>query len=316
VTREHLGLEMLGETGAGTSEKLMATTVEAERTFRAGAFLSHPNIFAVFLACLLPLVIGLFLVAARKRTRLLLLVTISTGTAALVGTLSRSGWISFAVALAVLLTLMLFHRRLRQRVRLAAGLFAGVLMVVGVIFWEPISKRIFESKEHAVRSRLEHIGTASRMIVTRPLEGFGLNSYAPAALSFTKEGPRAALDKYQGPKEYPGLWLPPVHNIYLLWWAEIGLLGLVLHLVVLGQVIRAGLSNLRVESDELFVVNAACVAGIAALMVDGLASFSLRINSILRVFWVLAALIMAVRYWRLGQEPARPEVPAGSDARG
>jgi len=294
----------------------MATTVEAEKTFRAGAFLSHPNIFAVFLACLLPLAVGLFLLAPRKRISLLLLLTITTGAAALIGTLSRSGWISFSVALLVLLTLMLLHRGVRRNSLVAAGLSLGALLLVGVAYREPITKRIFESKEHAVRSRLEHIQTAGRMIFARPLLGWGMNSYAPAALPFTKYGPRAALEKYRGTEEYPGLWLPPVHNIYLLWLAELGVVGLSFHLLVLGSIVMTSLGNLRVRNELLFVINAACLAGIAALIVDGLASFSLRINSILRVFWVLAAMIMAVRYARLSGASATVDPAPRSDAGG
>jgi len=49
----------------------------------------------------------------------------------------------------------------------------------------------------------------------------------------------------------------------------------------------------------LFTVNAACLSAMLAFWVDGFFSLSLRFNHILRVFWVLAAVIVAIRYLRL-----------------
>lgn len=312
VTHAHLGLEILGETGAGTSRKLAETTIEGESAFRAGAFLDHPNIFGIFLACLLPIAVALFLRRVRPRYDVFFFVSIVLGSVALISTLSRSGWVSFTIAFLLLLLLLFFHSRLRRQSLLTAVSAGAALLVVVAFYWQPISDRIFESQAHAILSRWEHILTAGRMIEARPVLGWGLNSYAMTSLPFSRFGARAAHKLYQGTEEHPGLWTPPVHNIYMLWCSETGVVGLALFLALLAHLVWTAWRNLKVRDVTMFVINAACLCGIVALMADGFASFSLRINSILRIFWVLAAMIMAVHYWRLREthaETLRPPDP-------
>jgi hypothetical protein len=292
-TRSHLGLEILGETGTMAIRMLESSSVEGANVFRVGAFLSHPNVFGIFLACLLPIAVGCFLLRVGKGYKLFFLATSVLGMAALIATLSRSGWVSFAAAFSLLMILMILHRGLRRRSLLAAALASLALITVTAIFIEPIMARIFSSREAAMLGRAEYIHDAWGMIKARPLLGWGLNSYVFAVPPFTKYGGTI------GAREHYRDWIPPVHNIYYLWWSETGLVGLAMHLVWIGFIVRVGIGNLRVKNEVLFTANAACLAGILAFLVDGFFSFSLRFNSILRVFWVLAAIIMAVHYWRL-----------------
>lgn len=290
--KAHLGLEILGETGAGTLKQLAADSIRTERAFRAGAFLSHPNIFGIFLAMLLPLAVAGFLIRRKRGERLFFLGAISLGMAALVATLSRSGWVSFFVAFCVLMFLMILNQGTRRASILTAIAASFALLLVCIVFADRIITRITESKESAMLSRSEYLQDARGMIAARPLFGWGLNSYVYAAPPFTRYGARGAIVKYQN-------WLPPVHNIYYLVTAELGVVGLALHLALLAWLIIVGVRNLKVPDPLLYAVNAACLAGIAALLVDGFFSFSLRINSILRVFWTMAALLMAIHYWRI-----------------
>jgi putative inorganic carbon (hco3(-)) transporter len=307
MTRKHLGLDILGETGAGTLDQLAADSVRVEGVFRVGAFLNHPNIFGAFLAALLPVALAVYLLSKGGPMKLLGLVTAGLGTAALMASLSRSGWLSFAVSATVLTLLVLLHGRMRMRALLPAAGSALVLLLVLVAFSGQIVERIFESKPDAILGRQEYTATAMGMIKVKPLLGHGLNSYVYVAPPYTRYGPRKAADVYKG-------WLPPVHNIYLLWTAETGLIGLGIHLLLLVMLLRTAVANLKVRDETLFMINAACLCGVLALMVDGLFSFTLRINSVLRVFWVLAAIIMAVHYQRL-QEPRPAAAPADPGAR-
>ena len=311
ATQKHLGLDILGETGSGTLNQLAADSVRVEGVFRVGAFLNHPNIFGAYLAALLPLALALYLLRKSGPIKLLGLVTAGLGTAALVASLSRSGWVSFAASATVLMALVLLHGRMRMRVLLPAAGSALVLGAVLVAFSGQIAERIFESKPDAILGRQEYTATALGMIAVKPLLGHGLNSYVYVAPPYTRYGPRKAADVYKN-------WLPPVHNIYLLWTAETGFIGLAVHLLLLLMLLRTAAANLKVRDETLFMINAACLCGLIALMIDGLFSFTLRINSVQRVFWVLAAIILAVHYQRLqaqrppgaaagaGSQPARP----------
>ncbi len=300
ITRKQFGLQFLGETGSGTIKQLAADTIRSEHAFRAGAFLSHPNIFGIFLACLLPMILVGFLLRRGMPAKIYFLGGVLMGMGALIATLSRSGWVSFFLAFCVLMTLLILHHGTRRRSILAVAAASAALLVVCIIFAEPIITRVTESKESAMLSRLEYIHDATGMIRARPLLGWGLNSYAFAAPPFTKYGTHGAWLKYEN-------WLPPVHNIYLLWWAELGIVGLILHLVMIGWILRISIRNFRVPDNLLFAINAACLAGMVAFLVDGMFSFSLRINSILRVFWVISGMIFAIHYWRLRHEASGSE---------
>ena len=293
VTRSHLGMEMLGETGTLAIRMLETSSVQGSSVFRVGAFLSHPNVFGIFLACLLPIAVGGFLLRVSRGYKLFFLTTAVLGMASLIATLSRSGWVSFAAAFTLLMGLMILHRGLRRRSMLAAGMATVALLLVAAIFFEPIMARIFSSRQAAMLGRAEYKRDAWGMIEARPWLGFGLNSYVFAVPPFTKYGGS------EGARRHYRDWIPPVHNIYYLWWSEIGAVGLALHLVLLAWIVRIGIGNLRVKDEVLFTVNAACLSGMLAFLVDGFFSFSLRFNSILRVFWVMAGIMMAVHYWRL-----------------
>lgn len=299
ATRKQFGLDLLGETGAGTLDQLAADSVSSEKVFRAGAFMNHPNVFGIFLAAVLSIAVGAMLLKIGRGYRALFLLGTALGMSALITTMSRSGWLSFAVAFTLLLVLLILHPESRRQSVIGATGASAVLLMVCIVFSGPILTRVLESKSSAMLSRMEYIRTAAGMIGAKPLFGWGLNSYVYAAAPFTPDGARAALEEFKGTAAHPGNWLPPVHNIYLLWWAETGLVGLVLHMSVWMSVVWMGVRNLKIREPVLYIINAACLCGMVAFLVDGLFSFSLRINSILRLFWVLAAMIIAIRYWRL-----------------
>jgi O-antigen ligase len=290
--RKHFGLDLLGETGAGTLKQLADESLRTERAFRAGAFMNHPNIFGCFLAIVIPLAVVLVLGHTSLRYKLYALLCAGLGTAALIATMSRSGWLSCAVSLTTAVILMILHQGSRQRSLLALLAATAVLAVIGAFFADRIMTRLFESKEGAMRSRYEYIRTATRMIERKPVLGWGLNTYVWHAYAFTTEGARAARERYKQ-------WLPPVHNIYYLWTAELGLTGLFIHLWLFAAILWSSVRNFPVRHPLLFAINLACFAGMLAILTDGFFSFTWRINSIMRIFWVNAAMVMAIQSWRL-----------------
>jgi hypothetical protein len=279
-----LGLADLGEPSAAVTETLAATSLKGVEVWRPGAFLVHPNIFGIFLAVIIPLTIAGFLLRSGRMMRLWFLLSSILGMAALVATESRSAWISFSAALTLFLGLTLCHTKLRRRSTAAA--LVVVILVIGVIAAEhqTILRRILDSQAEALEFRGIFNEDARRMIADKPLWGFGLNSYALNLPLYSK---------YQY-----GSWPPPVHHIYYLWWAETGLIGLLLHLSMWGLLIWKSIENLRVRDETMFAINAACLAGMLAFILDGFVSFSLRITPTLKVFWALSAMIMAIHYWR------------------
>lgn len=289
----NLGLEILGETSAKTIEVLAQTSLRSEKVWRVSGLLLHPNLFGIYLATLIPAAAAAFLLRIGGPARAFFLAAAGAGTVALIFTFSRSSWASFAAAGIVLAAVMVRHGGLRNR-SMKAGLVAAVTVVlIGAAFSGQIATRLFESREDATLGRAQFEKDAMRMIWVKPWLGWGVNSYVHEVVPYLEHPVKA----YSG-------WVPPVHNIYLLWWAETGIVGLAIHLWLWGGLAWVAVQNLRVRDEVMYVANAAALAALVAFAVDGFLSFSLRINQPQRVFWVLGAMIMAVRYWRLRQPPA------------
>jgi len=304
-----LGLTILGETSKATIDQLAVESVVGETVYRTAAFLRHPNLFGMFLAVLLPLTIGCFLLPIGKLRRVVAFLAVILGPPALITTLSRSSWVSAAGAVAVFGVVLLLHDRLRPRIVIPAALAVVALVAVGAVYSGSIIRRLFESRAGATIARDELKADAWLLIKERPLLGWGMNSYALNVQNVMKIAPRTSHKMW-------GKLFPVVHNTYLLWWSELGIVGLGLHLLVWAWMIVIAVRNLKLKDKTLFVLNAACLGGLIAFVPDGFFSFSIRMGAILRLYWVMAAITMAIHYLRLREQaraaPAAPVVaPAG-----
>lgn len=283
-----IGLEVLGETTERTIQVLEATSVQGADVFRPSALLQHANLMGMYFAVLLPLAIAMLLTSRRTGSRSFFTLVIALASPGVVISLSRSAWLSAAVAVAVVLFVMPLHPKLRWRSARATGIVGVVGLLVVISLSGPIIERAFRSKDDSTVAREIYKADAKRMIAAAPILGHGLNSYVFELPNYT----HMSVAAYGGH-------LPSVHHIYYLWWAETGLVGLILWLTVWGSIIWMGISNLGVKNEFLFAVNAACLAAMICLIPDGFLSFTLRVNTMLRMFWLLAGLIAAIRYMRL-----------------
>ena len=298
-----VGLKMLGETSSNTIDVLGKTSVQGVQVFRPSGLLEHANLLGVFLAVLIPLAVAMLLVSRRISHRIFFLFVLALACPAEIVAMSRSAWVSATVAMGLLLVFLLLHRRLRPRSIVAACGAGLVAFAVLLAFLDPISDRLLNSKDDATRAREIYKADARQMIDAAPWFGHGLNSYVFELPNY------ATLDiKTYGDQP------PAVHNIFYLWWADTGIFGMILFCMVWASIIWTGLTNLGVRDNFLYSVNAACLAGMIGLIPDSFLSFTLRVNTTLRLFWLLAAVIMAVRYLRLEELQARRQSITGSDA--
>lgn len=300
--RNHqLGLEALGE-GDEMSVRTSShgTLVTGEFVNRVGGLLGNSNVLAAFLSLMLPIGISLLFTQIDVRIRALCFVTVVSGTGVLLVTLSRTGWVGFGVAFVGVLALGTFNRRTRERYALRRALTVAVMVVILLAFSRAVFLRLFYSDSEAVRSRLQWVGVAWNMVKDKPVFGHGLNHYVFLQAPYTRYGNMAALQKKYGTKL-----LPVVHNNYLLVWAEQGTIGFLMFLALQFQVVRLGWRNLRVRHETLFALNVGCLCGLGAMMVDWLASFSLRIDVPTRMYWILVGILCAIDYWHRANARAR-----------
>src|SRR5205823_4509979 len=120
------------------------------------------------------------------RIRLLAAVALLLGTAALLVTLSRTGWICFGTALLGVLALGSLNPRTPGRHALRRCVALLALAVLLVAFSGPIMKRLTRSDPWAVRNRLEWLDVATKMIKEKPILGHGLNTFVYQMAPYTR----------------------------------------------------------------------------------------------------------------------------------
>lgn len=227
------------------------------RFMRAYGAFRQPNPYAGYLGLIAPLAISLALWAwtggarASWRLRGILLATAGLISLGLLVSWSRGAWLSFAVAVAVV---VLAHtRRAAPVVAVLAALAALVMVVFGVADLLPASivSRLTDLQEYAglidvartevtdanfsVIERIAHWQAALGMWTDHPWLGVGAGNYA------------AAYAGYNLPRWYEPL--GHAHNVYLNVAAEAGLLGLLAYLWLwaasLWQALRAAAAGDR-----------------------------------------------------------------------
>jgi putative inorganic carbon (HCO3(-)) transporter len=289
-----LGLQIFGEATSDTlAYAARATYMDGGDVFRVGGLIGHPNLLAGYLAILLPMLVATLFMPLATQWRIATAATLLAGLAALVLTLSRSGWIAFGAAFLLVIGLSWVHPAMRRRHRSLRIALVGTT-ATGLLAIAPlILRRATQSDPGALNFRYEWMDVAWAMVRAHPLLGIGLSGFTYNLPGATRYGDAGALTDHFG-----AVW-PVVHNIYLIVWAEQGTPAFLCFLAIYATVLRTGWRNLRAIGDErLYYLSIGLVAGICASMIDGLGSFFLRNPPCGRVFWVVAAMIVAIRRWQ------------------
>lgn len=289
-----IGLQFLGEATMTTLEYAnRATYMDGGATFRIGGLLGHPNILAGYIAMLAPMLLAMLMTRLSMERKLAIGAVLAMALVALLLTLSRSGWLAFALAVPILTGLMLRDRRSWQRA-LAGTMIVSAAGLAGALAFAPaIVRRFTQSDPGAVDFRWDWMGVAWAMMCDHPLLGVGLNSFVLHLPGRTIHGGTDGLTRSFGAN-----W-PVVHDIYLLIWAEQGTIGLVCFLILLAGLLRTAWANARHCADPmLYALNAGALAGLCANLLDGFGSFFLRQMPGARLLWILAAIIVATHVWQ------------------
>jgi O-antigen ligase len=275
-----------------------------EEGFRVNGLLGHPNLLAAYLSMTLPICFALLFARVSLPFKLWIAGVTAIGTASLLLTLSRTGWLTFAVALALLFLFSFVHPRLRSRFVFARVATIGLLGVSAAAASGKIAKRLFESDPGAVTFRVEWNQVAWHFGVQHPVFGLGLNTFVFHLPGNTKYGGIPGLTEHFGDQ-----W-PAAHNLYLLTLAELGFPGLIFTVGLFLCFIYIGARNgVRYVDDAMFAINFGCLAGMVSMTIDGLSSFFLRNPAPARAFWTVAGLAIAIDYWNRANAPLRTPAP-------
>lgn len=190
---------------------------------RFSGTLGSPILAAAFLEMLLAPALGILGTTLGRSYKTLAVLGLILGSAALIGTGSRAGWLAATFSVSSAYYLLWRRRKLSAAVPVALFL---VLSAVALVFHENISRRLTDDDRGSARSRVPLMMMAWNIIGDRPVLGVGANNYTQALRSRTPE--------------FGNEWLFTVHNQYLLVWAENGVVGLAAYLWFLLATLRRG----------------------------------------------------------------------------
>lgn len=230
-----LGLEWLGETVAkAASPGVSVVMAGGQRWLRAYGLTPHPNILGGVVMASLLIAAGSYLTLAGRR-RIALLGSLAIGLGTLLVTFSRAAWLGLAVGGLILLGLLWWSSKARrpstQLVKSAlaplAGLGLAVVVIFGAVNWPLIRPRLGLTSEgveiRSVGERVMLNDAALVLIRARPWLGVGLGDFPVALLRLAPE----TVSYYSS--------FTPVHIVLLLATAELGFLGGLLWLALIGS---------------------------------------------------------------------------------
>ena len=252
---------------------------------------------ALYLSTLIPFTLAILQAQYLRWTlRIIAGILALLGMAALVMTFSRSGWISFAAAVATMVAVYVFAWR-QQRVLVAV--IVGMLILIPVGPWaiDHVANRFVTAPTELLSARFDQWALAFEIWGDHFFFGYGPGNYM------------LALETYG--TNYGGEL--PVHNVLLWIAAEAGIVGLVAYIAMLACALITSLRLTLGAGEPYCSVALAIMAGLIAGILDGLTDPLFREPTVFLMFWVSLAWLRALTrspdpgFATSGADPA-PEV--------
>jgi|SRR5215204_2018116 len=268
---------LLGQ-GLGT-----AATAELAQAGRLQGGAGDPNYLAAGLVPALALGVGLIATTRNPAGRWWLAVAIAVLMAGLASSESRGGLIAGLVC--ALLAVIVFKK---SRLATIGGLVALIVVAGAWFMANPAAwQRVTETKADAGSGRVDLWRIGWRMIGDYPVAGVGLRNFGVEAPQYTRAPGVLRFVKHVERRQEP-------HNVYLALWAETGVIGLLLFLIVPVGALRAA-SLAAKRFDQLGDTRMAVLSRVALLGLAGMltASFFLP-NGTDKRLWFLMGICLAL----------------------
>lgn len=248
-------------------------TVEPKRAL---AMFTHPNFFALFIAPLLAFLVAdislqqtSFKLQLENYKQIKSLIKIIAWVLGIIGlglSLSRAGWLGLTVAIGIY-AVVAADKKIRK-----LFFVTGAIIILLVAITPNLRYRFllpFYGEKSAV-SRLSLWDTGIKGIKDSPILGLGLHGFSE---NWGRLNTDPGLDTHNFP-----------HNIFLNFWVETGLLGLLSIFALIGFLIWQGIKN---KTDP---IKLGLALFLIALITQGLLDNPYFKNDLALVFWVLLAL--------------------------
>jgi putative inorganic carbon (hco3(-)) transporter len=283
IRQGSLGLGMLGE--HAFVDAIDADYVQAA-IGRSGGTLGHANALASFLELLLPLALAIVLARApsSRPWRLIAALTLLVGTMGALATLSRAGWIALPAGL-LLASILSFGglRSLLRRATPALIVLLVLLAIVGLLGRQQISQRVSGVLSTSLRFRLTTARVSLNMIKAHPLLGIGANNYEVVSEGYFPSDPTSYKPRNAR---------MVVHNILLLYWSEMGPLGVTALLYLLYTAGRLAWQVIHTGDSLSRALGIGALSGLGALLLHNQIGWAFRYDPIHTLFWLLIGLLV------------------------
>jgi len=217
------------------------------RFLRAYGSLPHPNILGGFLMACLLLIIFLALKNPTKIIKIFLAICLPIITAGLFFSFSRSAWIGFFIGwLFILFFIHWQHKILLNKFLKISCFLALTFTVLTLIYPNLIIGRVFlidRLEKKSISERAEFQQQSLNIIIKNWPIGVGIGNYTREI--YNKYDDNLSSYNYQ-----------PVHNIYLLLFAEIGIFGLSIFLLfIINSFKNINLTNLSSIAAGILLIS-------------------------------------------------------------
>ncbi len=265
-------------TGVSSTESWIDEEMFTDIKVRVYSFFNNPNVLGEFLVLTIPVMVALIWNRVREEYKTIFGISLIVMAACMIFTWSRGAWLGMLIAVAAFLAIS--DKR---------WIFVGILALVLV----PVA--LYLSGNSAIVERVLSIGntadtsTAYRVSIWRasikllkdfwlPGIGVGSDAYKAVYPVYALTGADFALHS---------------HNLYLQFWVETGIIGIVSLLALMKAFIKNtfSVSVVRnIKKCDVAKLTVALCAGFIGFMVQGLTDYVWYNYKILMIFWIIIAL--------------------------
>jgi O-antigen ligase len=272
------GAIMIAVRGVGETVNVSSVRAMINPDLRVGGTIGSPNSAASFLSLVLAPALAVLVMPVGRGWKLLSMLAIALGSAALYLTASRGGWLATGISIG--LFFWFAWKKGWVSLRLPLACLVPVLIFVALSYGT-IAARIVSNDQGAVTSRFMLLEIAGRMLADQPLLGYGVNNYA------------AAAELYVSGSDYRGEWVYTVHNKFVLELVELGPLGLIAFLWFLVATLQTGWRAWQKQDRVLAPLALALTAAVVGQMLQmNVELFNARPQ--VQYLWLCAGLIVAM----------------------
>ena len=251
---------------------------------------------------------AMFLIEERGWRKLWYLAVTAAGLVGIMTTLSRGGWISIPVSLAIVF-FILFRHKIRERGTLVGLFLTGIVFIILFSYLYPtVQKRLSSADEGAAATRKPLNLAALSVIKQYPVTGVGLNNLARVFKTYDTTGGSSLFRTSTH----------VVHNLFLGVWAETGTIGIVTFLWMFAAVLFAAMKSFVRAPPWQQAVAAGAAAGLCAQLIHGMVDPGFRIlmsTSMLvySMFGLVGAVSLLSRIKNRNEAAGSGQMPAAGE---